>query len=75
MVSVDARPDTTEIDLDGITDEKTGVRYMGKARCIFGQWRCLAVVGEALCIVELRVRPTMHVDADPGDEDCPARDF
>ena len=33
------------------------------------RWRCLANVGGTLCLVELTVRPTVHVDGDPGDED------
>lgn len=68
---IEAAPDATEIDLNGMTDEATGIRYLGKATRVFGgQWRCLAVVGgAALCIVELSVRPTVHVGGDPGDED------
>jgi hypothetical protein len=68
-VTIDAAPDATEIDLDGIVDETKGIRYFGKARRVFGgQWRCLAAVGGALCIVEVSVRPTVHVGGDPGDE-------
>jgi hypothetical protein len=70
MVDVIAEADAVEIDVDGLVDETTGVSYIGKARRVFGgQWRCLANVGGALCLVEVRIRPTVHVDADPGDED------
>lgn len=47
----------TEIDLDGHVDSK-GVRFIGKAkRYADGTWRCLADVGGALCVVEVRIRP------------------
>jgi hypothetical protein len=70
VVTAEAAPDAAEVDLDGLVDEATGVRYLGKARRGFdGRWTCLAVVGRALCRVEVRVRPTIRVDADPGDED------
>ncbi len=70
MLAVIAEVGASEIDLDGILDETTGIRYLGKARRDFGgQWRCLADVVGALCLVEVSVRPTVHVDADPGDED------
>lgn len=70
MVEATASVDTSEIDLDGLVDEATGIRYLGKATRVFdGSWRCLACVGAALCLVELRVAPTIRVDADPGDED------
>jgi hypothetical protein len=70
MVTVEATPNTTEIDLHNVVDEKTGIRYIGKARREFGgQWRCLADVGGALCLVEVSFRPTVHAGGDPGDED------
>ena len=70
MVNVTANADATEIDVDGVVDETTGIRYIGKATKTFGgRWRCLANVGGALCLVELTVRPAVHVDGDPGDED------
>jgi hypothetical protein len=70
MVTVEAAQDATEIDLDGIVDETTGIHYVGKALRVFGgQWRCLANVGGALCLVEVCIRPTVHVGDDPGDED------
>jgi len=70
MVEVEAPADAAEIDLDGVVDETTGVRYLGKATRRFdGCWVCLAVVGGALCVVEVTVRPAVRVDADPGDED------
>ena len=70
MVEVTANADATEIDVDGVVDETTGIQYIGKATKTFGgRWRCLANVGGALCLVELTVKPTVHVDRDPGDED------
>jgi hypothetical protein len=30
---------------------------------------CLAIIGDMLCRVELTVRPAVHIDGDPGDED------
>jgi hypothetical protein len=71
-VIAEAAPTADEIDLDGLFDEKSGFRYLGKARRGFdGRWTCLAQVGYALCVVEVTVRPTIHVDGDPGDEDVP----
>ena len=70
MVIVTANADATEIDVDGVFDESTGIRYIGKAMKDFdGRWLCLADVGGALCRVEVSVRPTIHVNGDPGDED------
>jgi len=70
MLEIISSADTTEIDLEGIVDEATGFRYIGKATKTFeGRWLCLAAVGSALCRVELRVSPTVHVDGDSGDED------
>ena len=70
MVETTAAADATEIDVDGLFDDSTGIRYIGKATKTYeGRWLCLADVGGALCRVELTVRPTVHVDADPGDED------
>jgi hypothetical protein len=70
MVEVTANADATEIDVDGVFDETTGIRYIGKATKTFdGSWLCLANIGGALCRVELRVAPTIHVGSDPGDED------
>jgi hypothetical protein len=70
MVTIEAAQDATEIDLDGVVDETRGIRYVGRAKRFFGgQWRCLADVGGALCLVEVTVRPTVHVGGDPGDED------
>jgi hypothetical protein len=71
MVTVTADAHTAEIDVDGLVDESTGIRYIGKATRTFdGTWLCLADVGGALCRVEVTVRPTVHVDTDPGDEDA-----
>lgn len=70
MVIVTADVDATEIDVDGLVDESTGIRYLGSARRdLDGRWRCLANVGDALCLVEVTIRPTVHVGGDPGDED------
>ena len=70
MVNATAAADATEIDVDGLVDESTGIRYIGKAMKIFDdRWLCLANIGGALCRVELTVRPAVHVDSDPGDED------
>jgi hypothetical protein len=70
MLAIEAAQDATEIDLDGRVDESRGIRYFGKAtRCFGGQWRCLAAVGGALCLVEVTVRPAVHINVDPGDED------
>lgn len=70
MVEASAHPGATEIDVDGLVDETTNVRYLGKAtRGFDGRWTCLADVGGALCRVEVTVRPIVQVDADSGDED------
>lgn len=46
-----------EIDLDDHVDDK-GIRYIGKARRQSdGTWRCLANVGGALCLVEVKITP------------------
>jgi hypothetical protein len=72
MVIVEATPGTSEIDLKGVVDERRGVRYFGKARRgLDGCWTCLAQVGGTLCFVEVSMRPTVHIDGDPGDEDVP----
>ena len=70
MLTVMADPNATEIDIDGLVDESTGIRYIGRATKTFDdRWMCLADVGGALCRVELTARPTVYVDGDPGDED------
>jgi hypothetical protein len=70
MVIVTAHADATEIDVNGVIDATTGICYIGKASKLFdGRWLCLANVGGALCRVEVSVRPAVHVDVDPGDED------
>jgi len=74
VVTVEASIDAGEIDVDGVLDEITGLRYIGKARRqLDGSWRCAADVGGALCLVEISVHPTQHIDRDPGDEDQPRR--
>lgn len=70
MVEVTANAGAMEIDVDGLFDETTGIRYIGKATKTFeGRWLCLAQVGNALCRVEVTVKPTVNIDMDPGDED------
>jgi hypothetical protein len=47
-----------EVDVDGFVDlkYKGGVVYMGKASHVFDNtYRCLAVCGGALCIVEASI--------------------
>ncbi len=59
MPIVYAAVDATEIDLNNVVDETTGVRYLGPARRRDdGCWTALADVGGALCIVEVNVRPS-----------------
>jgi hypothetical protein len=56
----------TEIDVDGHIDEK-GIRYLGKAaKQPDGTWRCLADVGGALCLVEVRI--TVACDVSKGEQ-------
>lgn len=44
-----------ELDVDGRVDSR-GVKFIGKAkRQPDGTWHCLADVGGALCIVEVKV--------------------
>jgi len=70
MLEMIANANATEIDVDGMIDEATGIRYLGKATKTFdGHWLCLADVGGSLCRVELTVRPSVIIDADTGDED------
>jgi len=74
MIEVMAPADADEIDLDGRVDESNGIRYIGKARRTFGnRWRCLAAVGEGLCLVEVTTRPMVVIDQDGGDEDDAGR--
>jgi hypothetical protein len=43
-----------EVDIDGMVDERYGIRYIGKAVQMFdGTWRSLANVHGALCRVEV----------------------
>jgi len=69
MIEVVATFDAVEIDVDDMVDEATGIRYIGFARRVDDRWQCLAQVGSALCLVEVRVRPTIVIDHDRGDED------
>jgi hypothetical protein len=70
MIEITAAADATEIDVDGLIDESTGIRYLGKATKTFNdRWMCLAQIGGALCRIELSVRPAIHIDQDTGDED------
>lgn len=74
MIELVAPADAGEIDLHDRVDEAKGIRYIGKARRVFGdRWRCLAAVGEALCLVEITARPTVVIDQDRGDEDDGAK--
>lgn len=70
MLEVMTDAGATEIDVDGLVDEGAGIRYLGKVTKMFdGSWRCLADVCGALCLVEVRISPTIHLHHDPGDED------
>ncbi len=70
MIEVTASTDATEIDVNGLFDDATGISYIGQATKTFdGRWLCLANVGGALCRVELTVKPSVHVNTDTGDED------
>jgi hypothetical protein len=75
VIELVAPADADEIDLHDCVDEAKGIRYIGKARRVFGdRWRCLAAVGgQALCLVEITVRPTVVIDQDGGDEDDAGR--
>lgn len=47
----------SEIDLDGYFDERTQIRYIGKARLQpNGMYKSLAVVRGALCTVEVALK-------------------
>ncbi len=50
-----------EFDVDGHVDAR-GIEYIGKASLQFnGKWRCLANVGGALCVVEVKItRPGLR---------------
>jgi len=52
----DMEVELTELNLDGMIDEK-GVRYLGSAtRRPDGKWVCLAEVNGCLCLVEVKLR-------------------
>ena len=56
-----------QVKVDGMTDPKygEGIKYMGLATHVFDDvYRCLAVVGGALCVVEVTIRP--HDDVLPS---------
>lgn len=57
-------PNTASIDVDGLTDRRTGIKYLGQAkRDEFGRWVCLAIVGGVgLCKVELRLEPADGIE-------------
>jgi hypothetical protein len=45
-----------QLDVDGMVDQK-GVRFLGTATQQFnGSWQCLADVGGALCLVEVKIQ-------------------
>jgi len=47
------------LDVDGKWDRKNNIRYIGDAyKQLDGTWRCLADVGGALCLVEMKVTIT-----------------
>jgi hypothetical protein len=47
-----------EVDVDGRVDHENNVRYLGKAwRQPDGKYHCLAIVGDALCRVEVTLTP------------------
>jgi hypothetical protein len=49
------KPIGNSVSVDGLVDDH-GIRYMGLAHEMSdGTWRCLAVVGGSLCIVEVTV--------------------
>lgn len=56
MTQLELRPSNPkEVDVDGMMDRK-GVIFLGKATQQFdGTWRCLANVGGALCLVEVKI--------------------
>lgn len=42
------------VSVDGIVDDVRGIQYIGLAtKMASGKWRCLAIVGEALAVVEV----------------------
>lgn len=44
------------VDVNGMLDPEGQISYIGKAhRQLDGKWRCLANVGGALCLVEVRI--------------------
>ena len=46
---------TTRFNLEGHVDAR-GIRYLGEAALMGdGTWRCLAVVSDCLCVVEVRL--------------------
>lgn len=54
-----------QIDVDGIVDQR-GVCFIGKAtKRPNGMWQCLANVGGALCIVEVRIGFHVEQSAEP----------
>lgn len=58
------------VDVEGMTDPVRGesVRYMGKATHVFDDvYWCLAVVGGALCVVEVTIRPHDQVPPSPAE--------
>jgi hypothetical protein len=49
-----------EVDVDGRIDSK-GVIFIGKAiQQPDGTWRCLANVGRALCVVEVKIAESVE---------------
>ena len=55
----------TEVDVDGRVCATSGIEYIGKAhRQPDGTWRCLANVGGALCLVEVKITEQIAPSAD-----------
>jgi len=55
MMHQHVRVEPDELDVDGRVDSR-GIVFIGKAgRQPDGTWRCLANVGGALCVVEVKI--------------------
>lgn len=51
-----------DVLVDGIVDEARQISYLGKATHVFDNlYKCLAVVGGALCVVEVTISFHDHV--------------
>ena len=54
-------PDAVEVDVDGMVDGR-GVRLIGSATLVAGEWVCLADVGGCLCRVAVTLTPVAEHD-------------